>query len=507
MDKTIRQKAFHLPIQSLLHFTLACILLFPTSNYGQTQNWERDLYLKARKLDGDFYYVSVQDVAKTLDANTYYSEKTRKAVLYVGEARVTIAAYNPFVLIGNQVLQMPISAIYKDKDIQLPVKFFLPILKRVFFQEDLSDTEVYAARLPGINIIGVQVEEKANGTLVRVKTIEKFKSSSISTRFSRNWLYLDILGGRLNEKNFATRNDSKIIKEIIPVQLQEMVQLSFELRSNMSDKNIQLSQNNDEILLSIPSGEGLNPDIVKKLQHVQDRWRMDRIVIDPGHGGRDPGTHGPTGVKEKDVVLAISKKLKTIIEREMKDVEVLMTRERDEYLSLKERTQFANRKEGKLFVCIHANWNRNSTVEGIETYFLGLARSDESLEIARRENAVIKYDEGPTDYSQLTDEKIILATMAQNSYNKESQDLASMVLDEVCSETGLRNRGVKQAGFYVMVGASMPHVYVETGFMSNKKEEKLLNKPSFQEDIAKGIFESIKKFKLKYEEQFSSNGH
>ncbi|MFQ5650038.1 MAG: N-acetylmuramoyl-L-alanine amidase [bacterium] len=468
-------------------------------SYAQTPDWERDIRLKARKIDGDFYYVALQEIAESLNAHTYYSNKVRKAVLYLGETRVIVTAFNPFVLLESQVLQMPVATRYDDGDILVPVKFFVPILKRALHATERANDEVRSDLGAGVNILGVQVETKANGTLIRVKTREEFNESSISTRYSGNWLYVDILGGRIDPTSFATQIASDDVRDIVPVQLEEMVQLSFQLNRSVMEKSIHVSQQGNEILISIPSHEGLSADVLKKLHDVQAKWRIDRIIIDPGHGGRDPGTTGPRGTHEKDIVLAVAKKLKRLLERRL-GVEVLMTRQTDKYVSLKERTQFANKNRGKIFISIHANWNRNRNVRGTTTYFLGLAKSEESLEIAQRENAVIKYDDGPSSYGQLTDEKIILATMAQNSYNKESQDFAAMIQGQISRKTGLQNRGVKQAGFYVMVGASMPNVLVETAFMSNKREEKLLNTASFQEKVARGIFESVKKFKEKYEE-------
>ncbi len=483
--------------RQLLPLLLFLIPVLSQTTQASPNDWERELQLNARKLDGDFYYVPVQKIAETLNCHTYYSNKVHKAVIYIGETRVIVTAFNPFVLLDTQVLQMPVATRFEDSDIQVPIKFFLPILRQALASAISGQTngDITAG---GANILGAPVEQKANGTLIRVKTRAKFKRSDMSLRYSRNWLYLDIFGGKIDTGSFGKRIDSKLVQEIVPVQLQQMVQLSFHLERNVSEKDIQLTQLDDELLISIPSTEGLSPDLLQKLQEVQKKWRIDKVVIDPGHGGRDPGTIGPRGTYEKDVVLSIAKKLKLMLERNL-DVEVLMTRASDKYISLKERTKFANKHEGKLFVSIHANWNRNRSVSGTTTYFLGLAKSDESLEIAQRENAVIKYDDGPSHYDQLTDEKIILATMAQNSYNKESQDFAAMIQERVCYHTGLRNRGVKQAGFYVMVGASMPNVLVETAFMSNKREEQLLRTKSFQERIARGIYESVKRFKQKYE--------
>ncbi len=450
---------------------------------------------KAKRLDGDFYYVSLHEIAEELNLNTYYSSKVRKAILYVGEHKITVTAFNPFVLLGGKVIQMPLATRYERGDIHVPLKFFTPILRPLLEGATDAPPDLEPAG-PGPNLLGVQVDEKTNGTLIRVLTAGKFDRKNLSIRYSRRWLYLDVLNGRLDEKTFAREVARGLVKKIVPVIMDEMVQVSFQLKTDISLDDIRLSQQNNEIFISIPSRDSPTLGIRKKIEDNQKKWRFDKIILDPGHGGKDPGTIGRSGTYEKDVVLAIAKRLEKLLKRGL-DIDVLMTRTKDEYISLKERTRFANANGGKLFISIHANSNRNSRVAGATTYFLGLAKSDEALEISRRENSAIKYEEDSAD--QLTDEQMILAVMAQNSFNKQSQDFAALVQKEMHQQTALRDRGVKQAGFYVMVGASMPNVLVETAFMSNKKEEKLLKSKAFQDRVARALFNSIKGFKERYE--------
>ena len=224
---------------------------------------------------------------------------------------------------------------------------------------------------------------------------------------------------------------------------------------------------------------------------------IDKIVIDPGHGGRDPGAVGPGGTREEHIVLSIAKYLKQLIEANT-SIEVLMTRENDTFVELKRRSEFANQNEAKLFISIHANANNSRYVRGVSTYFLGPGRTDEAREVAMLENSVIKYESG-SKYADLSGENYILSAMAQNVYNVESQDLAVMVQQEIIRESGLRDAGVRQGPFQVLVGASMPNIIVETAFISNPREEKLLRDKSFQKKLARGIFRSIKRFKEKYE--------
>lgn len=478
----------------LQKFTTILLLLLAFNALGRAQSfeWERTVESKSRKLDDDFRYLGLQQLADILKTSTYYSDKARKAILYVGHEKITVTAFNPFVLIGKDVFQMPIDCRFEDGDIWVPTKFFLPILKAVLVRTGTNGANGPTKRL---NLTGVRVQEKANGTLLRLNTLAEFEKANISTRYSRNWLHLDILHGRLDPKAFQVENDGKLVKEVVAEQIGELAHVAFHLKRDMAGANFDVAQHSNSIWLSIPSKN--NKDIFKNLEYEKEKWRIDKIVIDPGHGGKDPGTIGASGTYEKDVVLEIAKRLKKLLQEKL-DVEVFMTRETDKYIALKDRTKYANQVGGKLFISIHANWNRNRSVRGASTYFLGLAKSDEALEIAQRENAAIQYEEN-SEYADLTDEKIILASMAQNSFNKESQDLAAIIQESVHEHTGIKDRGVLQAGFYVLVGASMPNVLVETAFMSNRNEEKLLRSGSFQHKVAYAIYESIKEFKQRYE--------
>jgi len=203
-------------------------------------------------------------------------------------------------------------------------------------------------------------------------------------------------------------------------------------------------------------------------------------------------------VREKDVTLEIARRLKRLIERRLK-LRVVMTRNEDRFIPLKERTSLANREGGKVFVSIHANSNPSKHVDGFTTYFLGPAKTEEALEVARRENEAIQYEDETSGYADLSDENFILVAMAQNAFNKESQDLAATVQEELDRAVPLTNRGVKQAGYYVLIGASMPNILVETAFISNPNEERLLKSGTFQEKIAEALCESLRRFKAKYE--------
>ena len=477
-----------------LLFALLPLLITPQSLYSQS-DWEAEILSKSVTLDGHFQYVSVRDVTEALKTHTYYSDKVHKAVIFLDDVKLTVTAFNPFVVVGHDVLQMPVQTFYHDGDIYVPIKFFLPILKRLL---GASDVDMMTGYPPAVanqaNIAAVEAMDKSNGMLIRIKTLRTFTEADITTRHSSNWFFVDIYGGRIDSTSLYSKIQSALIREFRPETIDQSVQLSFHLKRDIRDKEVSVSIHADEVWVTVQTSDELDSAMLSKLQEDREKWRFDKIVIDPGHGGKDPGTHGPGGTKEKDVVLSISKKLKKHLDKNL-DAEVHMTRETDKFVTLWERTQVANKMQAKLFISIHANANPNSRIRGIETYFLGLHKTEASLKTAQRENAVIKYENDQDTYAELTEENIILATIAQNSYNHESQDFAAIVQNAMSKRTGLRNRGVKQAGFQVLWGASMPNVLIETGYLSNRTEEKLLRSSSFQEKIALAIYESVLEFK------------
>ncbi len=217
------------------------------------------------------------------------------------------------------------------------------------------------------------------------------------------------------------------------------------------------------------------------------------VVIDPGHGGEDHGATGPSGLKEKDITLSVAKALRNALEVRF-DVRAILTREDDRYITLEERTEIANRARADIFISIHANAAYKKAASGVETFFLSFEASDnEARKLAALENNVVKLDtkDGGTVRSDL---ESILWDLVQTESHHESSRLAELVHNSLVEATGGENRGVKQAPFIVLVGATMPAVLVEVGFVSNPQEERKLADPLMQKRIAKAITEGIVAF-------------
>jgi N-acetylmuramoyl-L-alanine amidase len=218
------------------------------------------------------------------------------------------------------------------------------------------------------------------------------------------------------------------------------------------------------------------------------------VVIDPGHGGVDPGRIGPGGLKEKDVVLQVSHRLAQALTRRGYDVR--MTRTTDTLVNLAHRSKMANEWRGTrpgLFLSIHANGVSDSRVRGFETFFLSEARTDDERRVAEMENAAVAY-ESPDRVVGADDLDFILNNLRNDYYIRASHDLAGLVQDSFSIFHSGANRGVKQAGFRVLVGAFMPAVLIELGFISNPAEERLLGSPAFQTQAATAIADAVDRF-------------
>ena len=218
------------------------------------------------------------------------------------------------------------------------------------------------------------------------------------------------------------------------------------------------------------------------------------VIIDPGHGGPDPGSMGPSGMKEKDLVLQISRRLARILSDRGYDIRMMRTT--DTLIDLYDRPHIANEWRGDrpgLFLSIHTNFVSDRRVRGFETFFLSDARTEDEQRVAEMENAAVAYDRGERVVAS-DDLGFIRNNLRNDFYIRASYDLAGLIQDEFSQFHQGRNRGVKQAGFIVLIGAFMPAVLVETAFISNPQEERLLASGSFQVELAEGIADAVDRF-------------
>ncbi|HET9052694.1 MAG TPA: N-acetylmuramoyl-L-alanine amidase [Cyclobacteriaceae bacterium] len=230
-------------------------------------------------------------------------------------------------------------------------------------------------------------------------------------------------------------------------------------------------------------------------------FKIRTVVLDAGHGGKDPGTIGKF-MKEKDVVLNIALKVGEYIEKNLPEVKVIYTRKTDKFIELNERAAIANRNKADLFISIHANAISNPKIYGTETWVMGLHKSEENLAVAKRENSVILYEENYQEHYEGFDnspESYIMFSLMQNAYLENSLNFADKIEKQFKNKAGRHSRGVKQAGFVVLYKTATPSVLVEAGFLSNVTEEKFLATENGQALIASGIYRAFKEYKSEVE--------
>ena len=239
--------------------------------------------------------------------------------------------------------------------------------------------------------------------------------------------------------------------------------------------------------------------------------KLKTIVIDPGHGGKDPGTLGTKRYSkyEKDIALSVSLKLGNYISNSFPDIKVVYTRKEDVFLELNERTRIANKSNADIFISVHCDGFTNSKAYGASVFVMGMSKLKANLDVAMRENAAIyledNYKQKYDGFDPKSAESYIVFSLMQNTYLDQSLQLAEYVEEQFAYKANRKSRGVKQAPFYVISRTNMPSILVECGFLTNPKEEDYLQTDEGQNQIAMSIFEAVKNYKLSIESSFSLN--
>lgn len=353
------------------------------------------------------------------------------------------------------------------------------------------------------SIRDIVLQNFKNGSTLRIETNRLFREQDINIWEGRNgWLYCTIYGATGDTIQLNRTFDSGILRGIIPIQSGETFQLSLRLRSVIAGFDFYIDPDNRSININLRKPATLAA--AAKTDETSQKWLIDTIVLDPGHGGRDPGALGADGTREKDIVLDIALRLGRMLERDL-GVNVVFTRKTDVFIPLHQRSKIANNANGKLFISIHCNSHDNRRASGTETFLLAPRLTEEAIRIAETENQVIRFEENQEIYKELTGPQYIVAAAAQSVFMKESEDLAAMVEKHFVEKLKTSSRGVKQGGYYVLMGASMPNILTETGFISNRNDLQKFKRASYRQQVAEALFHAIKEFKNKYEKQILGN--
>ena len=451
-------------------------------------------------------YVSVNDVSRILSARKPYINAERlKMVIYLGNNRLKISGNSSYVLVDERVYQIPSYAIWNNDDIYVQAEAFFNLIRETTMPGIGYDSRrmVLDIDIKEFNITGVEINEKANGTVLRLKTRSSFPEGNISSFFHENgWFYITIADALVDTTEIRRSDARGVVRNITADQLESTAQIAFQIKTKVESHELYQGKDPSEIVVSLRTPMD---NSIARIKEVKNRWRLDTIVLDAGHGGKDPGTMGQRGTKEKDIALDITKRVGLLLEKNTK-LKVIYTREEDIFIPLWKRTKIANESNGKMFLSIHLNGSPNKSAYGFETYLLRPGKTEDAIEVASRENEVIKFEERTDNrYKDLSGENLIMATMAQSVFMKESEELAAMIQEEMAKKIKSKNRGVKQAGFHVLIGASMPNILIEAGYLTNRNEEKNLRNAKYRQTIANCIYKAIVKFRYSREQYLAEN--
>jgi N-acetylmuramoyl-L-alanine amidase len=472
-------------------------------------------------------YFSIRDFAKAVSVNYFFNPQNGKIELKFDNYLLKVTAKNPYFVIidrttGDQtVYQLPTSSYIFDEQIFIPLVFSINPIEQAWGKQlsfsapnklivgnqtkstevDFFKDELETLPESTFDITGLSISERVNGTLITVNSKKRIPSYFSSFKDG----ILTIVFRQVNADVDKTdkENLSGLIKSIRTSNIGPDAEFQLAVGEQYSTNEVMNVEGSNDVLITIHNKIFTS---TQEEERARNKWNFDVIVIDPGHGGRDPGAIGLNNVKEKDINLDVAKELGKLINKEMPEVKVVFTRDDDTFVDLYKRGKIANEHNGNLFISIHCNSTEQkpTTVNGIEVYLLRPGRTQEAINIAERENSVIEYEDDPDRYEQLTDENFILVSMAHSAYMKYSEQFADMLNTQFKNNTRLKARGVKQAGFYVLVGASMPSVLIESGFISNRKDKNYLKSSFGKEQLAQAIFGAIQEYRAYYLDQMEA---
>ncbi len=448
-------------------------------------------------------YLRSAAVAGIFKASRFWEMQLRRLNLRLRDRTFRLTAGSRLVIHdgGETLLPTPVLAI--DGDLWLPMEFLTRVLGPLAGETVHWDREqrILTVGSASYNITRLRVENLTKATAVHLQCSEPL---SYRTDVSEpGYIILKVYGGEADPAAVSRTPPRGMVEQIHSRQYEDHTKVYVKVNDLVNRYRTYTRDEGKEIVLVVEEAEVAalpEPTPRGKLRVRMEDQPVDvtqiidvrTVVIDPGHGGLDRGRVGPNGETEKDINLDVARYLKRELERHS-DLEVVLTRQKDDLLGLAERAEIANKAHGDLFISLHCNGWFNQGASGVETYFLSPAESDWSKSVAAAENQGFEDDDVVPE-----DVTFILWELVQNKFISASSVLAEIVQARVVSQTGARDRGVRQAGFRVLVGAYMPAVLIEMGFISNPDEERRLTSNAYQRDMAEALRQAILEFKERY---------
>lgn len=462
--------------------------------------------------------VRLDELAPLVGASLRAEQGSATATFAVGARSATISSGRSLVPVGDKLILLPAPATLQAGSFWVPLEFLGKVLpeistQKIFYRPD-ARILILGEGFPRLGVrtfpypgytrvvlepsttVPYQVSQEERRVLVLLQ------APFIETDFERE----ELRDGVVEQLALSRQKEGYLLEVKLGERFASLKAFELEsphrlvldlLRSRAERASVPVTPP------AAPSPPTPAPDVLAPAPTPTPvRQTLRTITLDPGHGGAEVGAKGPNGLLEKDVTLALARRLRQLLETEL-GVHVVLTRDGDQNLGLDERTALANNNKSDLFVSIHANASPRATARGCETYFLSYEAGDEdSRRVALAENAPAGRASGPGGDRELD---FILWDMAQAAHLNESAALAEILQEELNPPSEEKNRGIKQAPFRVLMGATMPAVLIEVGFITNPEEERELGSGAHQSKLAQDIYRAIVRFKERYERRYGAS--
>jgi len=456
------------------------------------------------------YYISAYDLARIFRATKFWRPGARKLALRIGQRRYLFTIDTRVVMVDEETCLLHVPVRYVDGDVMIPLEF-IPLILAERVEGGLeydSSRLLLVVGSPRYNIESISFVSDEKGSRAVISLTEELLYHVDSE--TPGLLRIKIYGGKLNPRKFTISEPRGLFNRVRAEQTSHDSYLFFDVSGSARRfrVNVEPDQERNRYNLVIYLEKGKLPEIPdaefsprRMVEIFEETERklgpLKLVAIDPGHGGIDRGKIGPSGVMEKEVNLQVALLLADAL-RERLGVDVVLTRTEDVLIPLDKRAEIANSAGADIFISLHCNGWFHPEANGVETFFLAPARTEDEVRLANEENLSLKYENPSMSSREVSEIQFILWDMVQNEYISESSELAEIVQQELGSRLGIRNRGVKQAGLKVLKGLKMPAVLVEMGFLSNPEEEHLLTTYEFRMKVVNAIVDAIIKFQERY---------
>jgi len=445
-------------------------------------------------IENDRLFVSARNVVEALGGRITWFPALKLMTVNINGRTARLVIDDPTLEIDEKVIPLEIPARILNNRVMIPLEV-IKFIAEVDIKWD-NQTKTLSINTIRPYLLKVRSYSHPDKTRVVIDLSEKteFRADKLT---NPDRIFIDIMGSivKLEDTFKQIKIDDGVIKTVRTAQFnEEITRVVFDLYREAKYEVFSLIEPDRVVIDIFKSGKeaAISQTLPAKPEEKSapgpEITGKRVVIVDPGHGGKDPGAIGPTGLKEKDVTLGIALYLEKLLKGA--GIPTYLTRSKDEFVYLENRTNFANQKNGFVFISLHANsvLNHRPSAEGIETFVLSSKYIGASArDVADRENRASRaHPEVDADLA------LIIADLEESANIKYSLDFADIVQKKLVNYLKLENRGVKQAPFVVLKGANMVAVIVEVGFISNPKEEKLLKTSKFRENAAQALFEAIK---------------